>query len=184
MSPLTDLSEGPGHTHTHRQICTHWNIFSPGKKVQIHTFDCVHTVLKLRPHLQAQSCGQVWCYSAIVVISNDETRRAAAVCEWDSLCCSDEEGADHTSPSSLCEHSLYVCRLVGTWGHSSCLSVLPCPLTRVFTFDMCVGCRASRCVIMSGPRHGSTLLLLWGFVNGGLHHMEIPASKSLFSTVR
>lgn len=52
--------------------------------------------------------------------------------------------------------SLYVCRLVGTWGHSSCLSVLLCPLTCVFTFDMCVGCWACRCVIMPRPRHAPT----------------------------
>lgn len=48
---------------------------------------------------------------------------------------------------------LYVCRLVGTSGHSSFLSVLPCPLTCMFTFDMCAGCPARRYVIMSGPRH-------------------------------
>lgn len=75
------------------------------------------------------------------------------MCEWDSLCCSDEEGlTTHHLPLSI-QAGLCVCRLVGTSGHSSCLSVLPCPLTRVFTFDMCVGCWACRCVIMSGPRH-------------------------------
>lgn len=60
-------------------------------------------------------------------------------------------GADSTSPSPLWA-SLYARRLVGTSAHSSCLSVRLCPLTRVFTFDVCVSCWAYRCLIMSRPR--------------------------------
>lgn len=60
-----------------------------------------------RPHV-----ARMGCHSAIVVIGNDKTEEVVAECEWDSLCCGDEEGADHTSPSSLSEP---VCMHVASW---------------------------------------------------------------------
>lgn len=52
-----------------------------------------------------------WRYSAIVVIGNDETWRVSAACEWDSLCCSDEEGlTPHHLPLSE-----QVCMRAASW---------------------------------------------------------------------
>lgn len=63
---------------------------------------------------------------------------------------------------------------MGTSSHSSCLSVLLCPLTHVFTPGMCVGAESRSTLIL-------LLLLLFplsGFVNGRLCHMEIPLYES------
>lgn len=48
-----------------------------------------HTYAHSHSHMRTITA---WRYSAIVVIGNDETWRVSAACEWDSLCCSGEEG--------------------------------------------------------------------------------------------
>lgn len=91
-------------------------------------------------------------------------------------------GADYTSSCSLCEA---VCVRVASWELRAIHHVCLCsralwhkclPSACVSGLYVCYA-RAESCTTLF-------LLLLWGFVNGGLHHMEIPVSKSLCSTVR
>lgn len=67
-----------------------------------------HTYAHSNSHMRTITA---WRYSTIVVIGNDETWRVSAACEWDSLCCCDEEGpTPHHLPLSE-----QVCMRAASW---------------------------------------------------------------------
>lgn len=102
-----------------------------------------------RLHIHGATCRRMCCNGVIVVTGHDDTPSTGSpcvcLCEWYHLCCGDEVGDDYTSPSSH--------RPLGTLGHSSYLSVLPCPLTHVFTLGVCV---SSVGVLCQRPSHTPT----------------------------
>lgn len=92
------------------------------KKVYLHikpsgiVFTCMvlkshkHTI-KYEHYIHPAACSPVWCRNIIVICDNEKLKVSVA-CERDSVFYCDEEGIDHTSPSSLCE---LVCMCLASW---------------------------------------------------------------------
>lgn len=101
-------------------------------------------------HIHPATCRHVRCYSAIVVIRNDESQKIGAVCEWDSLYCSDEVGVLTTRHLALCA-SQFVCLSPRGNFEPFIMSVCaPVPSdTSVYPRHVCRACRR----VMPGPSH-------------------------------